>query len=291
MVKETGKVTSDVDFFGDKLYLQRAREALPILVRQAMVSQKITYTDLARELNMPNPRNLNFILGAIGNMLVSCSKQWKEEIPPIQSIVVKRDTDIPGDGVSWFIKDKEKYKNATPSEKRMMSLEMLQKVFHYGNWLDLLEKLNIQPNTAPAISFKGMTAKSRKGGTGESEQHKTFKKFISENPLALKLKGFKQGDTEHTFPSADTIDVYFPNDKMVVGVEVKSVISDTQDIMRGLFQCKKYEALIEAENSVLGIRKQIKVILVLEGIMPPDLLSIKNILSVNVMDNLKQVMK
>jgi hypothetical protein len=90
MSKETGVLTSNVDFFGDKLYQQRAREALPILVRQAMISQKITYSDLALELKMPNPRNLNFVLGSIGNLLRISSIEWNEIIPPIQSIVVKK---------------------------------------------------------------------------------------------------------------------------------------------------------------------------------------------------------
>ena len=43
---------------GDSLYQKRARTALPILVRQAMASEKISYGDLAKELDMPNPRNL-----------------------------------------------------------------------------------------------------------------------------------------------------------------------------------------------------------------------------------------
>jgi hypothetical protein len=170
----------------------------------------------------------------------------------------------------------------------MMSLEMLQDVFHYEKWLYVLQRLELTPNIAPTVAFKRNTKIVRGGSSGESEQHKIFKKYISENPLVLGLTGFKKGDEEHIFPSTDTVDVYFSNEKVVVGVEVKSVISDTQDIIRGLFQCKKYEALIEAENSVQGIRKKIKVILALEGSLPFDLLSVKNTLSVNVIDNIKQ---
>jgi hypothetical protein len=44
---------------GDKLYQERARRAMPILVRQALASQPIYYSDLAEELGMSNPRNLN----------------------------------------------------------------------------------------------------------------------------------------------------------------------------------------------------------------------------------------
>lgn len=45
--------------WGSKLYQQRAQKALPILVRQAKARQSIYYSQLAQELGMPNPRNLN----------------------------------------------------------------------------------------------------------------------------------------------------------------------------------------------------------------------------------------
>src|ERR1700733_23901 len=47
---------------GHELYLERARDAFPMLVRQAHARQTIFYSDLAGELNMSNPRNLNYVL-------------------------------------------------------------------------------------------------------------------------------------------------------------------------------------------------------------------------------------
>jgi alkylated DNA nucleotide flippase Atl1 len=47
---------------GEKLYQKRAKTALPYLVRQAKAGQKIYYSDLAKEIGMPNPRNLNYVL-------------------------------------------------------------------------------------------------------------------------------------------------------------------------------------------------------------------------------------
>ena len=40
-------------FFGDKLYQQRARMVLPILVRQAQADKPIYYSTLAQEVGMP----------------------------------------------------------------------------------------------------------------------------------------------------------------------------------------------------------------------------------------------
>ena len=53
----------------DKLFIKRARVAFPILVRQAIAEEPIYYSALAEEMNMSNARNLNYVLGAVGNAL------------------------------------------------------------------------------------------------------------------------------------------------------------------------------------------------------------------------------
>ena len=72
----TAEISSGLE--GDKLYQQRAREALPLLVRQAKAGKKIYYANLANEINIPNPRNLNYPLGSIGTALIDLSEKWGE---------------------------------------------------------------------------------------------------------------------------------------------------------------------------------------------------------------------
>ena len=93
---ETAEKTFEADINGDKLYQVRARKALPILVRQAKAQQTITYTDtdLAIELEMPNPENLNYVLGAIGNSLKKLEKILREPIPLINVIVINKGINI-----------------------------------------------------------------------------------------------------------------------------------------------------------------------------------------------------
>jgi hypothetical protein len=79
------------EFFGNELRQQRARAILPILVRQALAGQPITYGDLTSELPdelSTGHRNLGGSLGLIGVTLNALSEQWREEIPHIQTIVV-----------------------------------------------------------------------------------------------------------------------------------------------------------------------------------------------------------
>lgn len=64
---DTAKIAKPIS--GDKLYQERARATLPLLVRQAHAGSPIRYGELAAELGMPNPRNLNYVLGSIGKAM------------------------------------------------------------------------------------------------------------------------------------------------------------------------------------------------------------------------------
>src|SRR4029453_13966099 len=104
---ETAKIAEPIS--GNKLYQQRARAALPILVRQAQVGTPILYSELASELGMPNPRNLTYALGSFGQAVKRLAKEWGKEIPLIQCLVINKNTGLPGEGLGWFITDKEDF--------------------------------------------------------------------------------------------------------------------------------------------------------------------------------------
>jgi hypothetical protein len=73
--------TTASPIYGDDLYQRRARAASPLLVRQAEAASPIYYSYLAAELGMPNPRNLNYVLGCIGQTIEQLSKRKKVRIP------------------------------------------------------------------------------------------------------------------------------------------------------------------------------------------------------------------
>ncbi|MCL8267889.1 hypothetical protein M9Y82_14845 [Leptospira weilii] len=151
---------------------------------------------------------------------------------------------------------------------------MLFDVFHYEKWPKVLEHFNLESNNLPIKTFtqsNGSALKIKSNG-GESEFHKNLKETISKNLDLLNLKNYVVGETEYFFPSADAIDILFENSKSIVEIEVKSKISNEADIIRGMFQCIKYESPIEAKNRVNGSRKKIRVILALENEFPKNLL-------------------
>ncbi len=67
------------------------------------------------------------------------------------------------------------------------------------------------------------------------------------------------------------MDVFFEPPGEWVCAEVKGVHSDKDDIIRGVFQCVKYRAVLEAKRHYEKLKKlpRVRVILVLAG-KPPD---------------------
>ncbi|MDE0021761.1 MAG: hypothetical protein OXT69_10330 [Candidatus Poribacteria bacterium] len=263
------------NIFGNSLYQIRARSALPILVRQALASEKISYGDLAKELDMPNARNLNWVLGSIGKTLLELGEKWQEEIPPIQGIVVGQQTGLPGDGVNFIIGKLD------PRQKEAIVQEKLGSVFSYPRWLDVLEACEL----SPAKPLNPPEPPDHRSRTRESEAHKRFKNYIARYPEAVGLKkSLAPGETEHKLPSGDIPDVLFQSARCRIAVEVKSRISSEDDLRRGLFQCIKYRAILRACRSLEGGTYEADALLAIEGSLPKELIPVKNTLGVKVFE-------
>lgn len=270
---------------GNKAYQVRARAALPLLVRQAEAGVPIFYSDLAEELGMPNPRNLNYVLGSIGQSLERLSKVWKSKVPPIQCLVVNKSTGLPGEGIGWFLVKKEVFATLPLRQQRAIVEAELQDVFSYPRWREVLKTLELEPTTSDFSSFLSK-ASSRFGG-GESEDHKALKVYVAQNPKAIGLGGnIPIGITEFPLPSGDSLDVSFNAKKGWVAAEVKSSKSAEGDIVRGLFQCVKYRAVMEAVLLTKSRPQNARALLVLESTLPQSLIPLRNMLGVEVVEGI-----
>jgi hypothetical protein len=293
-----GKTTSDY-LSGDKLYQERARAALPLLVRQATQAHGATifYSDLAAELGMSNERNLNYVLSYIGNALESLSRDWKEKIPPIQCLVINKRDRLPGEGIGWFITKKEDFRKLPRREQRRLVELELQKVFAYRKWLSVLATFRL---TLATVDYSRVLSKTRSSGAtgesrvasfgagGESPGHRKLKNFIASHPEAVGLPAtLSPGDTEKPLQSGDSLDVFFRHGHDWIAVEVKSALSSEADIVRGMFQCVKYRAVLEAQQAVDGFPQSARAILVLEAKLPPQFQAMKNILGIELVDDIK----
>lgn len=271
---------------GAKLYQQRARKALPVLVRQAHAGTPIIYSDLATELGMRNARNLNYVLGSIGETLRKLSQEWSEEIPPIQCLVVNKHTRLPGEGFWSFIIDKEDFRKLSSKQKRHLIDMQLHKIYVFPKWRKVLQTFGLKSLTP---SYKEALSKaSRFRAGGESKHHKKLKHFVAQNPAIVGLPaGVGLGQTEHYLPSGDSLDVLFVHGDNWVGIEVKPRSSPEADIIRGIFQCVKYKAVIEAYQASQELPQNARVVLILGRKFPENLVPLKHMLSVEVIDNVE----
>lgn len=270
---------------GDKLFQERARKTLPYLVRLAKAGQTIYYSDLAEEIDISNPRNFNKILDAVENGLEEISLKTKNKIPRIQDLVVNKTTKLPG----YYSKIKDFKKLSIAEKKKRLDLELFA-VYKFKDWDFVLDQLGLKPLKSN-INQQLLKAKTWTGGRagGESKEHKMLKEYISKNPQLIGLNpNTNKGILEYKLPSSDAVDVIFNQANMKIAVEVKSKISDTSDILRGLFQCVKYKYLIEAEQAISDQMPNSRVILVLENTFPKELTFIKKLLNVEVIDNFKK---
>jgi len=282
-IMETGEVAKSIQ--GEKLYQERARRAMPILVRQALANQPIFYSDLANELEMPNPRNLNYVLGSIGQTLQEISAEWKDKIPPINCLVINKNTGLPGEGIIWFIADKNSFGKLPRKQQRSRIDSELHKIYTYPRWLEVLKYLGLEYKENRDYSPLLETLSKQHHGSGESPDHKLFKEFVSKNPQILGLpKSVGVGQLEQYLPSGDIVDVLFDHGKDWIIAEVKSKISDMPDIYRGLYQCVKYQAVAEAYQIEKGFQPSCRVILVIENKFPVELIELKNLLGIEVIE-------
>lgn len=277
-------ITAEVadEIWGEKLYQQRARKALPILVRQAFARKRIYYSDLSKEVGFSNPRNCNYILGCIGKTLKLLSSKNDIEIPAIQCLAINQNSKMPSDGVGWFI-SKQDFKGLSRKQKEDLIDKKCAEIYSFPHWMDVLEQLGLEGPPKPPVILPNGTPMG-----GEGEDHKRLKDFVARNPQIVGLpKSCQAGVKELPLPSGDFVDVGFLWRRRHVLVEVKPEGSSAGEILRGMYQCIKYESVKEAELAVAVEPIDVRTILVLGGRLPSELIALKNTLGIEVLDNIK----
>lgn len=286
---------------GDKWTKYTARTVLPLIVWCAKNGKTITYGRLDSEIvnrgwgHHVMAVQYGYPAGAIGSALIETGEEWAESIPPLNALIVNQSTKLPGDGVNWYLeryhKPEQHVDDMTIDEKRAIVEEIHADIFAYEYWDDLLEEYELTPiidglEEENNHGDENEISKPSKGGwstESESEEHRNLKQFIANNPKVVGLKKkSNKGIIEYLFPSADKADVVFQNESKYLGVEVKSIISNDNDINRGIFQCVKYQALLRAEQKTLMIPPTARAILVVERELPYALQNLADALCIKV---------
>ncbi|MBB5033342.1 hypothetical protein [Prosthecobacter vanneervenii] len=178
--------------------------------------------------------------------------------------------------------DKDGRKLLSRQQRKAKVNALIAQIAAYPYWEKVLTELGLQkaPQISPNLAELMQQAAQRGKGAGESEEHRKLKMFVKNNPHVISVNRNCRSATEHPLISGDRLDVLFSNKDLLVAVEVKSHVSDEADLMRGLFQCVKYQAVLEAElRSKLAIG-EVRTVLVSTRELTPELLRVKNILGV-----------
>jgi hypothetical protein len=274
----TGALTCDGFVGGNMTSQLQAARILPVLVRLATTRRTATYKEIADEVGIF--WRIGYQLGLIGGELERIAARWGKQIPPIECLAVNGITKMPSDGVAWFV-GKEKYLAMSDPQKRIHINGILEEVFSYQRWHEVLAECGLQPAGMSVPSGKPEKV-DKYGRCGEGPAHKALKQYVASHPELFGVVPGAKVETEAVLPSGDVIDVLFTCDTEWIGIEVKSEISSEEDIKRGFFQHVKYSAVLNAMRVVAQAAVKVRVVLVIAAELPAALVSYRNTLQVTV---------
>lgn len=266
----------------------RMVELLPILIRQARLEKPVTYGEVARELGVHH-RAVHHIAGYIGYTLsaVADRRGWTRRCPPpLHALIVNDITGLPGRGIDGFLSDL--YQSAETNPEKLAVLKAVYAQAHaYAHWPELCELLEI-PLDGDALADAVEKARQARGRGGEGPDHLALKTYVSENPHVAGLApGSPNGTVEWPTASGDRIDIVFERRSLRLAVEVKPFHAPDGDMLRGVFQCLKYQAVLTAEAALADEAVESRVLLVLGGPATDEVISVANRLGIPLRDNVR----
>ena len=231
------------------------------------------YGELAREMGIHH-RTLNHPLGSIGRALLDLERRWGRQVPRIQALVINKSSKRPGAGFARF----------APDDDQATWRRLRDEVWDFPDWGQVLDAFELP---RAAVDLPPADEISPHGGGGEGAEHKRLKEAVSVNPRWIGLqKSLSPGKVEAPLRSGDSLDVLFFDSNRQIAVEVKGASAPVGEVIRGLFQCVKYEAVLDAEARVAGSRANCEAVLALGGSFPGGLTPLQHTLRVKVFENL-----
>jgi hypothetical protein len=210
------------------------------------------------------------------------SRIWEQvnDAPPLNMLMVRADDGLPGDGATSFLRTHTKNQrlkrlsksgDINPAWQKALE-ESIAEVRAYQRWPEVykaLFKKEYKPDASVTDAAEKDGQHGGRGG-GEGENHRRLRLWVFNNPGKVK-GGYKKAhtETELELASGDRVDVAYSIDGWTLGIEVKSRDSNFADLRRGIFQCVKYRAVLEAQEHSTG--GEVEVLLVTETKLPPEL--------------------
>ena len=246
-----------------------------------------TYSDLNSEIGKPKNFRPGVVLGYVHSVLKRLRVLTGEaDIPELSVLVKKTAKGLPSYGFAAVYPDFNSY---PLSSRREIVNSLCAKAISYPNWDTVLQALCLKPSVIDSEKDEAAIRSGKYHGSGEGPEHKALKEFICAHPESVGARNVTLKETERILLSGDRLDVYFvQEDGTQIAVEVKSIVSPDDDILRGLYQCVKYKAILDAENKAHARFGKVRCLLVIEGKLSESNRQVKNLLGVNVIESFEK---
>ena len=212
-----------------------------------------------------------------GNLMYSM-QDVRPDCPLLNILLVRQEDRMPGEGAGPFMADylgdrrlaSPGFRDRHPRRWRSACDEIATDVYAFADWNKVYRDAfgaRLPVPTQPQGTENDGIRHNRKG---EGPNHKALRLWVRDHPA--KVRGGYANfatNTEVVLDSADRVDVVYYGPDSTVAIEVKSSDSDDTDLRRGIFQCIKYRAVMEA----MDIRQdaQVDTVLVTQRSLPSDL--------------------
>lgn len=234
------------------------------LITRAKRKEKVYYSQLAALLSftavdgkVPDQR-----VGWVVGSLMGEIWEWFPDAPPINMLVISKSKKVASKGADSFLRDYFGLRRM-PSQARKMELADLavNDVWDFSEWEEIYHGVaganwsDTGQGGVQEFDDDGQGDNPKFGGLPESPEHRQLKQYVCANPSSVGLKQSPNTrQMESLLLSGDEMDVEFVFPKRRIGVEVKSRRSGEADLVRGVYQCVKYRAVLNAQYQVDGVR-------------------------------------
>lgn len=237
------------------------RKMLPVLIHWAKTGRKDrVYGDLINAIGKVKFSGIGHSLYAVQKVIDELASRSGNEIPTLNSLCKNAKTMLPSEGFDYV---SEKYNELDDKAKRIFIDGLDNQAINYQRWNWVLNELKLQEIRPLSNEDIEKIKSTNCMGGGEGREHKELKEYIFQNPESIGLKNVALKEVEHELPSGDRLDIYFElSDGTHIAVEVKPSISPDSDISRGIFQCVKYYAVMDALKIVECAEYNVRTLLV-----------------------------
>ena len=250
------------------------------LIQAARRRSSITYGEAKRRLETEIGFNIIFsaMMGKPAGWLMDQILDVRPDCPLLNVLLVAQRDRMPSVGAGGYMADyldqpalrARGYRNRYRDRWRAATEAVAADVYAFDEWDQVYLEAFGGPLPAPVVPEGQEEDGTLHGRQGEGPNHEQLRLWIRDNPGEIRpaYMGFRT-ETEVVLDSADRVDVVFYGRNETVVIEVKSRDSNETDLRRGVFQCIKYRAVMEA----MDVRFEIQptAILVTQEPLPGDL--------------------